>query len=91
MAARVITVFGGSGFIGRYLVQQLARRGWIIQVAVRHPDAALFLKPLGDVGQITPIAASLRHEGSIAAGGAGALGVINVGGTVSARGRHSFA
>ena len=91
MAARVITVFGGSGFIGRYLVQQLARRGWIIQVAVRHPDAALFLKPLGDVGQITPIAASLRHEGSIAAAVAGADAVINLVGILYERGRQSFA
>ena len=91
MAARVITVFGGSGFIGRYLVQQLARRGWIIQVAVRHPDAALFLKPLGDVGQITPIAASLRHEGSIAAAVAGADAVINLVGMLSVGGGLSFA
>ena len=90
MAARVITVFGGSGFIGRYLVQQLARRGWIIQVAVRHPDAALFLKPLGDVGQITPIAASLRHEGSIAAAVAGADAVINLVGMLSVGGGLSF-
>ena len=53
MAARNVTIFGGSGFIGRYLVQRLARQGWTIRVAVRHPDRALFLKPMGAVGQIT--------------------------------------
>lgn len=91
MAARVITVFGGSGFVGRHLVQRLARQGWLIRVAVRHPDSALFLKPLGDVGQITPIAASLRHEGSIAAAVAGADAVVNLVGILYERGRQSFA
>jgi uncharacterized protein YbjT (DUF2867 family) len=78
MAARIVTVFGGSGFIGRYLVQRLARRGWIVRVAVRRPDRALFLKPMGAVGQITPIAASLRHEGSVAAAVVGAEAVVNL-------------
>lgn len=78
MAARNVTIFGGSGFIGRYLVQRLARRGWIIRVAVRHPDRALFLKPMGAVGQITPVAASLRHEASIAAAVIGADAVVNL-------------
>lgn len=90
MAARVITVFGGSGFIGRHLVQRLARRGWIIRVAVRHPDSALFLKPFGDVGQITPIPASLRHEGSVRAAVAGADAVVNLVGILYERGRQRF-
>jgi NADH dehydrogenase len=78
MAARIVTVFGGSGFIGRYLVQRLARRGWIVRVAVRRPDRALFLKPMGAVGQITPVAASLRHEGSVAAAVVGAEAAVNL-------------
>jgi NADH dehydrogenase len=78
MAARNVTIFGGSGFIGRYLVQRLARQGWIVRVAVRHPDRALFLKPMGAVGQITPVAASLRHEASIATAVAGADAVVNL-------------
>src|SRR3546814_17881781 len=48
-----VTVFGGSGFIGRYVVQRLARDGWTIRVAVRHPGRASFLRPLGNIGQIT--------------------------------------
>ena len=90
MTARIVTVFGGSGFIGRYLVQRLARQGWIVRVAVRRPDRALFLKPIGAVGQITPIAASLRHEGSIAAAVAGADAVVNLVGILHGRGANSF-
>ena len=78
MARPVATIFGGSGFIGRYIVQRLARRGWILRIAVRRPDEALFLKPLGDVGQITPIAANIRHDASVAAAVAGVDHVINL-------------
>ncbi len=91
MTARIVTVFGGSGFIGRYLVQRLARHGWIVRVAVRRPDRALFLKPMGAVGQITPIAASLRNEGSIAAAVTGADAVVNLVGILYGRGADSFA
>src|SRR5215475_1645645 len=91
MAARVVTVFGGSGFIGRYLVQRLAKRGWTVRVAVRHPERALFLKPMGAVGQITPVAASVRHAGSIAAAVAGADAVVNLVGILGERGAQTFA
>src|SRR5215475_1811962 len=91
MAARFVTVFGGSGFIWRYLVQRLARHGWIVRVAVRHPDRALFLKPMGAVGQITPVAASLRHDGSGAAAVAGADAVVNLVGILCERGAQTFA
>ena len=90
MAERVVTVFGGSGFIGRYLVQRLARQGWIIRVAVRHPQSALFLKPCGDVGQIVPLAASLQREESIAAAVEGATAVVNLVGILYERGRQTF-
>ena len=55
MATRsVATVFGGSGFIGRYIVKRLAKKGFVVRVAARDPEAALFLKPMGAVGQIVP-------------------------------------
>jgi uncharacterized protein YbjT (DUF2867 family) len=54
MRGKVVTVFGGSGFVGRYVVQRLAERGAIIRVPTRRPERALFLKPLGGVGQINP-------------------------------------
>jgi NADH dehydrogenase len=62
MATRVVTVFGGSGFIGRYVVKRLAQQGWLVRVAVRRPSRAQFLKPLGDVGQVVPLRAPLQDE-----------------------------
>ena len=52
MRSKVVTVFGGSGFIGRYVVQRLAARGATLRVPTRHPDQAIHLRPLGAVGQI---------------------------------------
>ncbi len=57
-----VTVFGGSGFLGRYIVLRLARQGAIVRVAVRHTEAARFLQPMGDVGQIVPIKADGLHR-----------------------------
>jgi NADH dehydrogenase len=91
MTRPVATIFGGSGFIGRYIVQHLARRGWILRIAVRRPDQALFLKPLGDVGQITPIAANIRNERSVAAAVAGVYAVVNLVGILQESGPQRFA
>jgi uncharacterized protein YbjT (DUF2867 family) len=66
MATRhVATVFGGSGFIGRYVVKRLAHQGYVVRVAVRDPEAALFLKPMGAVGQVVPLFASVTNEGTV--------------------------
>ena len=63
MATRsVATVFGGSGFIGRYIVKRLAHKGFVVRVAVRDTERALFLKPMGAVGQVVPLHASLTNE-----------------------------
>ena len=59
-ANRLATVFGGSGFLGRYIVRALVHEGWRIRVAVRRPDLAAFLQPIGGVGQIQPVQANLR-------------------------------
>ena len=59
-ANRLATVFGGSGFLGRYIVRALVHQGWRIRVAVRRPDLAAFLQPIGGVGQIQPVQANLR-------------------------------
>jgi uncharacterized protein YbjT (DUF2867 family) len=90
MAEKLATVFGGAGFIGRYLVQRLARAGWRIRIPARNPDAALFLKPLGDVGQIVPMAANIRNELSVRRAIEGAGAVFNLVGILSERGRQSF-
>ena len=91
MAEPVITVFGGSGFIGRYLVKRLAAGGARVRVAVRDPGAAGFLRPMGDVGQVAPIQANVGDEASVAAAVAGAGAVANLVGILFERGRRSFA
>jgi NADH dehydrogenase len=78
MATRkVATVFGGSGFIGRYVVKRLANLGYIVRVAVRDPEAALFLKPMGAVGQIVPLYASVTNRATIHRAVEGASLVVN--------------
>lgn len=90
MAKRLITVFGGSGFIGRYVVQRLASQGDVVRVAVRRPNEALFLKPLGDVGQVQVIAANLKNEASVKRAIAGADAVINLVGVLHNSGGQTF-
>ncbi|HVJ40582.1 MAG TPA: complex I NDUFA9 subunit family protein [Dongiaceae bacterium] len=87
---KIVTVIGGSGFIGRYVVERLAHAGYQIRVGVRHPDRALFLKPCGEIGQITPLAVNIRNRGSIAAAVAGADAVINLVGILFQSGPQRF-
>lgn len=89
-AQQLVTVFGGSGFLGRFVVRALARRGYRIRVAVRRPDLAGHLQPLGAVGQVHAIQASLRHRGSIAHAVARADAVVNLAGILQPTGRQSF-
>jgi len=91
MADRVVTVFGGSGFIGRHLIGRLARQGWIVRVAVRRPSRAGFLKPMGDVGQITPIRAPIQDRIAVESAVAGADAVINLVGILYERRHQTFA
>jgi NADH dehydrogenase len=90
MARRLATVFGGSGFLGRYVVQRLAKQGWMVRAAERRPDEALFLKPLGEIGQITPVAANIRHQASVEAAIVGADAVVNLVGLLYQSGRQRF-
>jgi NADH dehydrogenase len=78
MATRsVATVFGGSGFIGRYVVKRLAHKGFVVRVAVRDTERALFLKPMGAVGQVVPLYASLTNEATVHRAVDGADLVVN--------------
>jgi NADH dehydrogenase len=90
MKSRLVTIFGGSGFIGRYVVEKLAARGDVIRVAVRHPAEGLFLKPLGDLGQIEVIAANLKNEASVKRAVAQADCVINLVAVLYESGGQSF-
>jgi uncharacterized protein YbjT (DUF2867 family) len=87
---RVATVFGGSGFIGRYVVKRLAHQGFIVRVAVRDPEAARFLKPMGAVGQVVPLYASVMNEGTVHRAIAGAEIVVNLVGALSENRAASF-
>lgn len=78
--SRLATVFGGSGFVGRHIVRALVRRGWRVRVAVRRPELAFFLQPIGGVGQIEAVQANLRYPASIAAALEGAEMAVNASG-----------
>ncbi len=75
---KIATVFGGSGFIGRYVVKRLAEAGFVVRVAVRHPDSAGFLRMMGNVAQIEPIAVSVTDPAAAAAAVVGAYCVVNL-------------
>ena len=91
MATRkVATVFGGSGFLGRYVVKRLAQRGYVVRVAVRDPEAALFLKPMGAVGQIVPLFASVTREATVHRAVEEAELVVNAVGILTESGAASF-
>lgn len=87
---RLVTVFGGSGFLGRHVVRALAQRGWRIRVACRRPDLALHVLTTGRVGQVMPIQANLRFPNSIAAALRGSDAVVNLVGILAERGRQNF-
>ncbi|HEX4409564.1 MAG TPA: complex I NDUFA9 subunit family protein [Xanthobacteraceae bacterium] len=86
----LVTVFGGSGFVGRHAVRALAARGYRIRVAVRRPDLAGFLRPMGRVGQVELVQANLRFPGSVAAATRDASVVVNLVGILSQGGRQRF-
>ena len=86
----LVTVFGGSGFLGRHVVRALAREGYRIRPAVRRPDLAVHLQPMGRVGQIHPVQANLRYPASVEAAVRGADVVINLVGILFERGKQRF-
>jgi NADH dehydrogenase len=88
---KLVTVFGGSGFIGRNVVQALARRGYRVRVACRRPDLALHVVPLGNVGQVVPIQANVRVPWSVERAVKGADHVVNLVGIGYESGRQRFA
>jgi NADH dehydrogenase len=83
-------VFGGSGFVGRYAVRALARQGWRVRAAVRRPDLAGHLQPMGAVGQIHAVQANLRYPESVRAAVRGADVVVNAVGVLTSGGKQTF-
>jgi len=88
--SKLVTIFGGSGFVGRHVVRALAKRGYRIRVAVRRPDLAGHLQPTGNVGQIQLIQANLRYRWSIERACEGADVVINLAGILAESGKQKF-
>lgn len=87
---KLVTVFGGSGFLGRHIVRLLAKKGFRIRVACRRPDLAGHLQPLGNVGQITAVQANLRYRDSVDRAVVGADYVVNCVGILFESGRNTF-
>ena len=89
--SQLVTIFGGSGFVGRYIARHMAKEGWRVRVAVRRPNEALFVKPYGVVGQVEPVLCNIRDEASVAAALQGADVVVNCVGVLAEIGKNSFA
>lgn len=88
--AKLVTVFGGSGFVGRHTVQALAKRGWRVRAAERRPELAGYLQPMGSVGQISAVQANLRFPQSVKQAVEGAAAVVNAVGILAPQGRQTF-
>ncbi|MCL4189833.1 MAG: complex I NDUFA9 subunit family protein [Rhodobacteraceae bacterium] len=86
----LVTIYGGSGFIGRYIARGLARAGWRVRVAVRRPNEAGFVRTYGVVGQVEPVLCNVRDDASVAAALAGADAVVNCVGILAERGPNRF-
>ena len=87
---QLATVFGGSGFVGRYVAQRMAQEGWRVRVACRRPNEALFVRTYGPTGQVEPVLANIRHEGSVREVVRGADAVINCVGILAEAGANRF-
>ncbi|MEM9043339.1 MAG: complex I NDUFA9 subunit family protein [Pseudomonadota bacterium] len=86
----IVTLIGGSGFVGRYIAQAMAQKGWRVRVACRRPNEALFVKPYGAVGQVEPIQCNIRDDASIARVIQGATAVVNCVGILFESGKNKF-
>lgn len=88
--SKLVTIYGGSGFVGRYIARRMAMAGWRVRVAVRRPNEALQVKPYGAVGQVEPVFCNIRDDASVRAVMTGAEAVVNCVGTFDRRGRNNF-
>lgn len=88
--APIVTIFGGSGFLGRYVTQRMARAGWRVRVAVRRPNEAHFVRTYGFVGQVEPIQANIRDDASTRRVMTGARAVVNCVGILVESGKQRF-
>ena len=88
--SKLVTIYGGSGFVGRYIARRMAKAGWRVRVAVRRPNEALFVKTYGAVGQVEPVLCNIRDDASVRRAMLGAEAVVNCVGTFDMGGKNNF-
>ena len=88
--SKLVTIYGGSGFVGRYIARRMAKEGWRVRVAVRRPNEAIFVRPYGVVGQVEPVFCNIRSDESVRLVMDGADAVVNCVGTFDAFGKNNF-
>lgn len=88
--SKLVTIYGGSGFVGRYIARRMAGAGWRVRVAVRRPNEAMFVKPYGVVGQVEPVFCNIRDDASVALALQGADAVVNCVGVLNELGNNGF-
>lgn len=88
--SKLVTIYGGSGFVGRYITRRMAEKGWRVRVAVRRPNEALHVRPYGVVGQVEPVACNIRDDASVRKAMHGADAVINCVGVLNELGKNDF-
>ncbi len=88
--SKLVTILGGSGFVGRYIARRMAKEGWRVRVACRRPNEALFVKPYGTPGQVEPVACNIRDDASVRSVIRGADAVVNCVGTFDRGGKNNF-
>ncbi len=89
--SKLVTIFGGSGFVGRYIARRMAKEGWRVRVAVRNVNEAMFVRGYGAVGQVEPVFCNIRDDASVAAVLGGADAVVNCVGVLAEKGKNTFA
>ncbi|MGB8812162.1 MAG: complex I NDUFA9 subunit family protein [Paracoccaceae bacterium] len=87
---KLVTIYGGSGFVGRYIARRMAKEGWRVRVAVRRPNEALYVRPYGVVGQVEPVLCNIRDDASVRAAMRGADAVVNCVGILNRDGKNTF-
>lgn len=88
--SKLVTIFGGSGFVGRYIARKMAKEGWRVRIAVRRPNEAIFTRGYGAVGQVEPVLCNIRNDASVAQALQGADAAVNCVGTFDAAGLNNF-
>ncbi|PVA10567.1 complex I NDUFA9 subunit family protein [Pelagivirga sediminicola] len=88
--SKLVTIFGGSGFVGRYIADRMAQAGWRVRVACRRPEQAGFVRTYGVVGQVEPVICNIRNEDSVRSVTRGADAVVNCVGTFDRGGKNNF-